>query len=89
MQLQHGDVVLPVVADQVGGEALAADRGADRVRALDDVIVGQHLTAGRQHDAGADAVSLLVVDNGVDPRDRGLDLGGHRLRVTGRGNGRR
>ena len=50
-----------------------------------DVEVGQHLTARVEHDAGADAERVLIVDLGVDACDGRLDLGRSGDRVAGSG----
>ena len=68
-QLEHGDVVSAVIADQIGTERPAGDRCVDPVGALHHVEVRQHLAAGVEHEAGADTDRVLVVDRGVDLDD--------------------
>ena len=92
-QLDHGDVAGAVVADHVGLVGLAvADVGhADAGGAVDDVVVGEDLAVGGQHDAGAGRLLVLVADVGVDvdeaparPWRRSRDVGRVRRRRSWR-----
>ena len=78
-QPQQRDVLRVVGADHLGGvlapvgDQLRGHPG----RSLDDVVVGQHQAVGGQHHAGALEDLLLVVDEGGDVHEAGLDLVGH------------
>ena len=96
LQLQHRHVVAGVVSDHGGRVGLAvADVGdLDRGGAVDDVVVGEHLAGGRQHDAGAHRGGPLVAVGGhhVDQRrvhPRGDLAGGQRGLGRGRDDARR
>ena len=69
LELEHGHVVDRVVADHAGawsGRAVAEVGHADAGGAVDDVVIGQHLAVGGQHDAGPGPGRALVVERGVD-----------------------
>ncbi len=87
-QSQHRDVASAVVADELSGKRAADDADGDAVRAGHDVEVGQHLTARVEHDAGAAADRVLIVDFGVDACHRRFDLARSSGRVSGSGRGR-
>src|SRR5580704_8639910 len=76
LQLQHGDVLGLVVADDLGRVALAvADIGhLDRGCAFDHVVVGQDLAVRGQHQPGAQRLGLLVAERGGHVDEGGIHL---------------
>ena len=87
-ELDERDVVLGVVADHLDlvRRAGAVDLGRDVHGAVDDVVVGEHLTVRRDDHSGSGDLARAARDVGVDVHDRGVDLrdGGRRERATGR-----
>ena len=84
VQLQDRDVLRPVVSDDAGGVGLVvADVGhADARRAVDHVVVGQDHAVGREHDARAGGLLLLVAERRVDVDQARVDLGRDGVDVT-------
>src|SRR6202167_3404984 len=76
LQLQHGDVLGLVVADDLGLVGLAvADIGhLDRGCALDHVVVRQDLAVRGQHQPGAQRLGLLVAERGGHIDEGGIHL---------------
>src|SRR6185437_11050342 len=76
LELQHRDVMGGVVADHLGlvGLAVAHVGDPDGGGTVDDVVVGQYLAVGGQHDAGTRRLGSLVAQRGhhVDHRRVGL-----------------
>ncbi len=85
-QLEHGDVVLAVVADEIGRVVAPANGAGDDVGTCDDVVVRQHDAAGIDDDSRSGSDRLLVVDPRRDLDDSRLDRGGGRRCICGSGN---
>ncbi len=83
-QLEHRDVVLAVIADEIGRVVAPAHGAGDCVGARDDVVVRQHHAAGIDDGSGSGSDRLLVVDLRGDLDDGRLDRRGGRRRI-GRG----
>ena len=80
-QLEHRDVVLAVVADEICRVVAPAHGAGDCVGARDDVVVRQHHAAGIDDRAGPGSDGLLVVDLRGDLDDGRRDRRSGRLRV--------
>ena len=74
-ELEHGDVVAHVVADDARSVPVRRpwDDNGDRCRTFDDVIVGQHLAGRGEHHPGAGRFTALVAELRVDHDDTGAD----------------
>ena len=85
-QLEHRDVVLAVVADEIGRVVAPADGAGDGVGARDDVVVRQHHAAGIDDRSGSGSDRLLVVDLRGDLDDGRLDRRSGRRRICRSGH---